>query len=42
MAAEVARYCVVPAQALSHKVGHNHWNALSDSARLQLGAAFLT
>jgi uncharacterized protein (DUF885 family) len=40
MAAEVARYCVMPAQALSYKVGHNHWNALRDLSRRQLGTAF--
>lgn len=38
--AEVDRYCVMPAQALSYKVGHLRWQRLRDACRARDGAAF--
>jgi uncharacterized protein (DUF885 family) len=38
--AEVDRYCVMPAQALSYKVGHLRWNQLRQASRAREGAAF--
>ena len=39
-AREVERYCAIPAQACSYKIGHTVWNQLRDRARAQLGAGF--
>lgn len=38
--AEVDRYCVMPAQALSYKVGHLRWQQLREACRAHEGAAF--
>jgi uncharacterized protein (DUF885 family) len=38
--AEVDRYCVMPAQALSYKVGHLRWNQLREACRARQGSAF--
>ncbi|MEW6703750.1 MAG: DUF885 family protein [Pseudomonadota bacterium] len=38
--AEVDRYCVMPAQALSYKIGHLRWQALRAAAQQRLGAGF--
>jgi uncharacterized protein (DUF885 family) len=38
--AEVDRYCVMPAQALSYKIGHLRWQQLRMAAQARLGAAF--
>ncbi|HWE47746.1 MAG TPA: DUF885 family protein, partial [Caulobacteraceae bacterium] len=37
---EVERYCAIPAQACSYKIGHTVWNQLRDRAKAQLGSAF--
>lgn len=39
-AAEVDRYCVMPAQALGYKLGHLHWQQVRRAAQLALGAQF--
>ncbi len=38
--AEVDRYCVMPAQALSYKIGHLHWQQLRDACRAGEGSGF--
>ena len=37
---EVQRYCAIPAQACSYKIGHTVWNRLRDRARTTLGPRF--
>ncbi len=37
---EVNRYCAIPAQACSYKIGHTVWNRLRDRARAALGPRF--
>jgi uncharacterized protein (DUF885 family) len=37
---EVQRYCAIPAQACSYKIGHTFWNRQRDKARAALGAKF--
>ena len=37
---EVQRYCAIPAQACSYKIGHTYWNRQRDKARAALGAKF--
>ncbi len=37
---EVERYCAIPAQACSYKIGHTVWNQLRDRAKTALGPAF--
>ena len=37
---EVQRYCAIPAQACSYKIGHTVWNRLRDRARTALGPRF--
>ena len=37
---EVDRYCAIPAQACSYKIGHTFWNRQRDRARLALGPRF--
>ena len=37
---EVERYCAIPAQACSYKIGHTVWNQLRDRAKTALGSAF--
>ncbi len=37
---EVQRYCAIPAQACSYKIGHTYWNTQRDRARKALGARF--
>jgi uncharacterized protein (DUF885 family) len=37
---EVDRYCAIPAQACSYKIGHTEWNRQRDKARAALGARF--
>lgn len=37
---EVNRYCAIPAQACSYKIGHTYWNRQRDKARAALGARF--
>ena len=37
---EVERYCAIPAQACSYKIGHTVWNQLRNRAKAQLGAQF--
>jgi uncharacterized protein (DUF885 family) len=37
---EVNRYCAIPAQACSYKIGHTYWNRQRDKARAALGAKF--
>jgi uncharacterized protein (DUF885 family) len=37
---EVERYCAIPAQACSYKIGHTVWNQLRDRARAALGPKF--
>lgn len=39
-AREVDRYCAIPAQACSYKIGHTYWVGQRDKARAKLGAAF--
>jgi len=38
--AEVDRYCVMPAQALSYKIGHLRWQRLREAVRQREGTAF--
>lgn len=38
--AEVDRYCVMPAQALSYKIGHLRWQQLRAAAQARPGSAF--
>jgi uncharacterized protein (DUF885 family) len=38
--AEVDRYCVMPAQALSYKIGHLCWQSLRETVRQRHGQAF--
>jgi uncharacterized protein (DUF885 family) len=38
--AEIDRYCVMPAQALSYKVGHLRWQRLREACREREGASF--
>ncbi len=38
--AEIDRYCVMPAQALSYKIGHLRWQRLREAVRQREGAAF--
>ena len=38
--AEVDRYCVMPAQALSYKIGHLRWQQLRAASQARLGSAF--
>lgn len=37
---EIERYCVIPGQACSYKVGQNVWRAQRDKAEAQLGERF--
>jgi uncharacterized protein (DUF885 family) len=37
---EVNRYCAIPAQACSYKIGHTYWNRQRDKARAALGPKF--
>ena len=37
---EVERYCAIPAQACSYKIGHTVWNQLRDRAKTALGGGF--
>jgi uncharacterized protein (DUF885 family) len=37
---EVQRYCAIPAQACSYKIGHTYWNRQRDRAKAALGARF--
>ena len=37
---EVDRYCAIPAQACSYKIGHTVWNRLRDRAKAELGPKF--
>jgi uncharacterized protein (DUF885 family) len=37
---EVNRYCAIPAQACSYKIGHTYWNRQRDKARAALGPRF--
>ena len=37
---EVQRYCAIPAQACSYKIGHTVWNRLRDRSRSALGGRF--
>jgi uncharacterized protein (DUF885 family) len=37
---EVQRYCAIPAQACSYKIGHTYWNKQRDRARAALGPRF--
>jgi uncharacterized protein (DUF885 family) len=37
---EVNRYCAIPAQACSYKIGHTFWNMQRDKARKALGPKF--
>ncbi len=37
---EVQRYCAIPAQACSYKIGHTYWNRLRDRARTTMGPRF--
>jgi uncharacterized protein (DUF885 family) len=37
---EVDRYCAIPAQACSYKIGHTFWNRQRDRARQALGGRF--
>ncbi|MGZ8364155.1 MAG: DUF885 domain-containing protein [Caulobacteraceae bacterium] len=37
---EIDRYCVMPGQALSYKVGHTVWNRTREAAKAKLGARF--
>jgi uncharacterized protein (DUF885 family) len=37
---EVQRYCAIPAQACSYKIGHTFWNRQRDKARAALGGKF--
>lgn len=37
---EVQRYCAIPAQACSYKIGHTFWNSQRDRAKAALGAKF--
>ncbi|HWE47199.1 MAG TPA: DUF885 family protein [Caulobacteraceae bacterium] len=37
---EVDRYCAIPAQACSYKIGHTVWNRLRNRSRAQLGPRF--
>ena len=37
---EIDRYCAIPAQACSYKIGHTEWNRLRDRARRELGPRF--
>jgi uncharacterized protein (DUF885 family) len=37
---EVNRYCAIPAQACSYKIGHTFWNRQRDRARAALGPRF--
>jgi uncharacterized protein (DUF885 family) len=37
---EIDRYCAIPAQACSYKIGHTVWNRLRDRAKAELGPKF--
>jgi uncharacterized protein (DUF885 family) len=37
---EVQRYCAIPAQACSYKIGHTYWNSQRDRAKAALGKRF--
>ena len=37
---EVQRYCAIPAQACSYKIGHTYWNTQRDRAKAALGPKF--
>jgi uncharacterized protein (DUF885 family) len=37
---EVQRYCAIPAQACSYKIGHIYWNRQRDRAKAALGSRF--
>lgn len=37
---EVQRYCAIPAQACSYKIGHTFWNRQRDRAKAALGPKF--
>ena len=37
---EIDRYCVMPGQALSYKVGHTVWAKIREKAKAALGAKF--
>ncbi len=37
---EVQRYCAIPAQACSYKIGHTFWNRQRDRAKAALGPRF--
>ena len=37
---EVHRYCAIPAQACSYKIGHTFWNQQRDRAKAALGPKF--
>ncbi len=37
---EVERYCAIPAQACSYKIGHTYWNMIRDRAKTALGPRF--
>jgi uncharacterized protein (DUF885 family) len=37
---EVNRYCAIPAQACSYKIGHTYWVAQRERAKAALGAKF--
>ena len=37
---EIDRYCAIPAQACSYKIGHTVWNRLRDRAKAELGPRF--
>ncbi len=37
---EVQRYCAIPAQACSYKIGHTFWNTQRDRAKAALGPKF--
>ncbi len=39
-AREVERYCAIPAQACSYKIGHTYWVAQREKARTALGSAY--
>jgi uncharacterized protein (DUF885 family) len=36
----VHRYCAIPAQACSYKIGHTFWNQQRDRAKAALGPKF--
>lgn len=37
---EIDRYCAIPAQACSYKIGHTYWNRQRDRAKAALGPKF--